>query len=81
MGIGLGGNMFNSSDLIICNFTQDLNLSKTTFDCFDYHVDDNGTVIYDTQQDVRAVFTAYPFPNRTITTSIESTNPETNETN
>ena len=28
---------------------------------------------------MRAVFTVYPFANRTITTNIETTNPDTNE--
>eukprot|EP00347_Sterkiella_histriomuscorum_P003168 403365331 len=79
MGLGLGSQMFGNSDLIVCNFTQDLDLTKNAFDCFDYRVDENGTVVLDEQQDVRAVFTVYPFTNRTITTNIETTNPDTNE--
>jgi len=80
MGIGLGNQLFGNSDLIVCNFTQDLLLSKSSFDCFDYSVDENGTVTLDNSQDVRAVFTQYPFSNRTITTNVETIDPNTNET-
>lgn len=81
IGIGFGSQQFGNSDLIVCNFTQDMELTKTSFDCFDYNVDENGTVYLDQQQDVRAVFTQYPFSNRTITTNIETTDPVTNLTN
>lgn len=49
MGIGFGSQMFGNSDLIVCNFTQDMSLTKTSFDCFDYYVDGNGTVTLDKQ--------------------------------
>lgn len=47
MGIGIGKQLFGDSDLIVCNFTQDMNLTRNSFDCFDYRVDENGTVILD----------------------------------
>lgn len=47
IGIGFGSQMFGNSDLIVCNFTQDMMLSKSSFDCFDYRVDENGTVFLD----------------------------------
>ena len=47
MGIGIGKQLFGDSDLIVCNFTQDMNMTRNSFDCFDYRVDENGTVILD----------------------------------
>lgn len=47
MGVGIGKQLFGDSDLIVCNFTQDMNMTRNSFDCFDYRVDENGTVILD----------------------------------
>lgn len=47
MGVGIGKQLFGDSDLIVCNFTQQMDLSKNSFDCFDYRVDENGTVFID----------------------------------
>ncbi|CDW86968.1 UNKNOWN [Stylonychia lemnae] len=80
MGIGLGTQVWGQSDLIICNYTQNASLTVEKFNCFDYHVLEDGTVMLDDQQDIQSVFNPYPFENRTVTLTVTSTNSSTNET-
>ena len=70
MGISIGNSTYLNSDVVVCNFTQYLNLARTNFDCYDYIVDASGLVTLAPTQDVRMIFTEYPFPNRTMMTSI-----------
>jgi hypothetical protein len=51
------------------------------FDCLDYHVTENGTIMLDDQQDIQSEFNPYPFENRTVTVTLSTTNPDTNLTN
>ena len=54
MGIGFGENQWNKTDYIICslslnNYTD--NTEKSSFNCFDMFVDENGILSNDTSND------------------------------